>query len=114
MLVEVAQKGRTVFIFGDMKELGHFSKELHERIASVINKLKIDLVFCIGEETKVIFKSSKKYCEVFWYRDVKDLNKSNFDDMLLPGDNILIKGSRVMQMEKIVKYLIKNCVKERE
>ena len=114
MLVEVAQKGRTVFIFGDMKELGRFSKELHERIASVINKLKIDLVFCIGEETKVIFKSSKKYCEVFWYRDVNDLNKSNFDDMLLPGDNILIKGSRVMQMEKIVKYLIKNCVKERK
>ena len=36
------------------------------------------------------------------------MKKENYIDLLEPSDFILIKGSRAMKMEKLVKYTINN------
>ena len=110
-LKEMSGKNRSIIIIGDMKELGKFSKALHERMADFIIRFKIDLVFCVGAESRAVHKKLNYKTKSYWFKNVSDLQTIDFINILLPGDYILIKGSRIMEMEKLVKYLIKNCVK---
>ena len=110
-LKEMSGKNRSIIIIGDMKELGKFSKPLHERIADFIIRFKIDLVFCVGAESRAVHKKLNYKTKSYWFKNVSDLQTIDFINILLPGDYILIKGSRIMEMEKLVKYLIKICVK---
>ena len=107
-LKELSKGNRNVLVIGDMRELGNFSKELHQTIANLIIKLNTTLVFCVGYETQVIYKSIKNDSQAYWFKEISEMKKENYIDLLEPSDFILIKGSRAMKMEKLVKYTINN------
>ena len=82
-------------ILGDMFELGDYSYTSHEEIIKLVNELKIKTYY-IGEEFKKVLNdsfSSRKDFEVV-------LSTKNLCDK-----TILIKGSRGVELEKLVKYL---------
>ncbi|MDY6854339.1 MAG: UDP-N-acetylmuramoyl-tripeptide--D-alanyl-D-alanine ligase [Thermodesulfobacteriota bacterium] len=100
---------RTIAVLGDMLELGEFSESEHIHAGKLVSKLGIDYLFTMGEESVNIAQgaredgmnieriySGKEHKEVFLKL------KATIKD----GDCILVKGSRAMKMELIIKELI--------
>lgn len=86
---------RRIAVLGDMKELGEFNKILHEQVRTD----GFDLVFGYGELASY-FKHSKNF-----KTEQKEALIKELSTVLQPGDLLLIKGSRSMQMEEIVEAL---------
>lgn len=51
---------RKIAVLGDMKELGEYSKKLHEQVGEEVYQNKIDLLICVGEEAKAIAKKAQE------------------------------------------------------
>ena len=54
------KNSKKYLILGDMLELGHHSKKLHESIAPVINRTNIDKVFVKGKEISFLYNKISK------------------------------------------------------
>ncbi len=96
-------KTRTIAVLGDMKELGKYTEEAHMRIGKKAAHLA-EYIFTVGTNAKIISKSaeseiSKKHIREF--ENIDEAQKSLLK-FFKPNDVILIKGSRAMQMERIV------------
>ena len=49
-----------IAVLGDMLELGEYSQTLHERVGEVVAENKIDILICVGNESKNILKTAEK------------------------------------------------------
>ena len=92
-----AFKGDT-FILGAMRELGEYSHLEHQNIVNMLAERKADTVFLVGEE---YLQTTSPY-PIF--ENVVQLHK-HFEEQPLKGKNILLKGSRSTQMEKLLDIL---------
>ena len=88
--------GGKLFIIGSMKELGNISKKEHELILA---KLSDENSVFVGDEFMSI-KSEK----VNVFESVNDLIKDGFLKNI-SKTQILIKGSRSIELEKVVDFL---------
>jgi len=95
---------RKVAVLGDMEELGRLSFVLHRNIGLFLRNLDIDILITFGEKSKALSESAGANCRHF--REPENLNR-HLAKIIKRGDALLIKGSRAMQMEKTVEYLIK-------
>ncbi len=91
--------GRRIAVLGDMFELGKASKASHEKIGALAKELGIDVLITVGKMMKLArgahhFSSTGKV--------LKKLRS-----IVKPADTVLVKGSRGMHMEEIVKGLIR-------
>ena len=93
--------GKKIFVFGDMRELGSSSNEQHKRIGEKCSELDLNIVYTIGNETKHTDAALKKGINHKHFKSKKRLIKS-IKNILSPGDKILFKGSRGMNMEHII------------
>jgi len=93
--------GRRIAVLGDMLELGKFSEKLHREVGRFANH-RVDILITIGEYARFIYEEfkSKKY-KFNTLDEVVEFMK----DLLKTGDAILIKGSRKMNMEKIIEKI---------
>jgi UDP-N-acetylmuramoyl-tripeptide--D-alanyl-D-alanine ligase len=102
-LVEVAE-GRKVAVLGDMLELGSIAVVAHEKLGDKLAQSHVDIVITVGELAANIAKRASlcgidKVVACSNHEEAQEvLNK-----LLKPGDTILIKGSRGMKMETIIK-----------
>ena len=92
-----AFKGDT-YILGAMRELGEYSHLEHQNIVNMLAERKAETVFLVGEE---YLQTTSPY-PVF--ENVAQLHKY-LDEQPLKGKNILLKGSRSTQMEKLLDIL---------
>ena len=92
-----AFKGDT-FILGAMRELGNYSHLEHQNIVNMLLERRQDHVFLIGDEWR---ETTAPY-PVF--ANVEELAK-HLEQQPLTDCQILIKGSRSNQLEKIIPYL---------
>ncbi|MDR1370280.1 MAG: UDP-N-acetylmuramoyl-tripeptide--D-alanyl-D-alanine ligase [Dysgonamonadaceae bacterium] len=88
-------------ILGDMKELGAQSKAEHQKIMDLMEQLKFDRIFLCGVEF-----SSLPVChpDIRRFGTTEDLIQ-HLRTTPVTGYNILIKGSRGMQLEKTLELL---------
>ena len=93
----VKLKGSKVIIIGEMLELGKFSKTEHQKIIDNLEKLKIKSFF-VGNE---FFNLKKQNPNLFFFKTKEDLLEE-FPIEKIKSKNILIKGSRFLEMEKIL------------
>jgi UDP-N-acetylmuramoyl-tripeptide--D-alanyl-D-alanine ligase len=94
--------GETWLVLGDMAELGADSVALHEEIGAAANAAGVSRLFCVGEETRA---SARAFGEDGrWFPDrealVTELTSAERD-----GVTILVKGSRCMGLEEVVRAL---------
>ncbi len=90
-----------MLILGDMKELGAQSKEEHQKIITQIEQFNFDRVFLCGSE----FSSfSVKHSDTHQFETKEDIIQY-LKTAKIAGYNILIKGSRGMQLEKTIEFL---------
>jgi UDP-N-acetylmuramoyl-tripeptide--D-alanyl-D-alanine ligase len=100
------KKKRKVLIIGDMLELGKKSDELHHALFLTLIDQKIDSIFTYGEACQKAVNQVREngYLNAQSFDSHEELAKS-LKKYLKPGDVILLKGSRGMQMEKVLAYL---------
>ncbi|MBN1914878.1 MAG: UDP-N-acetylmuramoyl-tripeptide--D-alanyl-D-alanine ligase [Parachlamydiales bacterium] len=94
--------GKKIAVLGDMKELGKYSKKAHEKIGVLATKY-VDILFCLGEESRHVYESfGKKEKAHFLSKHllVEDLRK-----VIRSGDVVLVKGSRSLKMEEIIRTI---------
>ncbi|MBO73635.1 MAG: UDP-N-acetylmuramoyl-tripeptide--D-alanyl-D-alanine ligase [Flavobacteriales bacterium] len=92
------KKGEKVFILGDMKELGSVSKKEHQKVIEKIKFSDCKAIF-VGPEFKKFNHS--EFCV---FENVELLIQSGELDGIT-NSNVLIKGSRSVQLEKIEAHL---------
>ncbi|HHT9158689.1 MAG TPA: UDP-N-acetylmuramoyl-tripeptide--D-alanyl-D-alanine ligase [Candidatus Brocadiaceae bacterium] len=105
-LSEIKTLGRKVFICGDMLELGEESPRLHREIGEIAARLNIDLLWTVGERAAEVAKAAKssgmsERC-INSFKDAADISDNEINE-LKENDVVLIKGSRGMHMENIIK-----------
>lgn len=90
---------RKVVMLGDMKELGSISLSEHQTIVNMLKKLSIDEVYLVGNE---FYSTNYYHFHAFKNFDEAAIHikQANIQDAI-----ILIKGSRGMEMERIINYL---------
>ena len=97
-----SRKSKKYLLLGDMLELGNHSKKLHESIAPVINKTKIDKVFVKGKMVISIFNKLIKSKKGRILRNKSEIIKLIAND-LNNNDYLMIKASNATGFNKIVK-----------
>jgi len=107
--VLLATKGmRKVAIFGDMFGLGDDSEMYHEQIGEFVSQSNIDLLITAGELSKHMHDKAVSVMgeeKAIHYDNRKKL-ESEIKKIITLGDVVLVKGSRAMAMENIVKKIL--------
>ncbi|UOF94290.1 MAG: UDP-N-acetylmuramoyl-tripeptide--D-alanyl-D-alanine ligase [Bacteroides sp.] len=89
-----------IIILGNMNELGSFSERYHKLIINILSKINVRS-FLIGD---FFYDLKCNYSNIFFFKNksifINFMSKNNFK-----GNNILIKGSRSMALETLIKYL---------
>ena len=102
VLAEIAQ-GRKIAVIGDMLELGEASRRAHETVGQQLAAVGATIVLTVGEMAGYAAAAANLHgvADVVACKDhqqaVAELQKR-----LLPNDTVLVKGSRGMQMEKVL------------
>jgi UDP-N-acetylmuramoyl-tripeptide--D-alanyl-D-alanine ligase len=105
VLSEINHKNRKVLILADMLELGEFAFDFHQQIGLLIDKTDINLLITYGELAGIIADTIKNpNIKRFKFKDMQDL-LNKIKDILKERDLILIKGSRKMQLERVIDFL---------
>lgn len=96
-------KGRRIFVFGDMGELGSFSEQHHEEVGAAARTRGIDVLMTCGSQSQAAARAYGASGLHYLTQEalVNDLLKQ-LDDKT----TILVKGSRASAMEKIVHRLV--------
>jgi UDP-N-acetylmuramoyl-tripeptide--D-alanyl-D-alanine ligase len=106
-----AKPGHNWLVLGDMGELGEDEVLLHKAVGRAAKRLGIDRILAIGNLSKNTVKTFGNGGE--WYENidglVEELQRSATEDT-----NILIKGSRFMEMERVVEALINEPPRRRK
>jgi len=92
-----AFKGDT-YILGAMRELGEYSHLEHQNIVNMLAERKADMVYLVGAE---YMQTTSPY-PVF---ESVEMLHQYLEEHPLTGKNILLKGSRSTQMEKLLDIL---------
>jgi UDP-N-acetylmuramoyl-tripeptide--D-alanyl-D-alanine ligase len=100
--------GRGIVVLGSMGELGEESVPAHAELGRRVASLGFDFLFALGEHaafvTDAAVKAGMDPKRVRTGGDHADL-ASQIAAVLEPGDWVLVKGSRAMQMERVVERL---------
>jgi len=104
-LAQVAP-GRRVAVMGDMLELGSVSVEAHRRVGQELAESGAAVLVTRGEMGEYIAAGAEAAGLRQVYRcSSHEAAGAILREVLQPGDTILFKGSRGMQMEKIIDLL---------
>ena len=97
--------GKKIFIFGDMLELGEFSTKQQSDVGKKCKEVELSAVLTIGRET---IATDNEFDSSIIHKHFDNKNEliSYYNDICEKNDQVLIKGSRGMQMEKIVNSII--------
>lgn len=94
--------GKTIFVLGDMKELGVDAEKSHADIGSLAKALGINYLFCYGDLTKHAI-------DTFGEQGIHFSDKADLIDrlkaQLTSSQTILVKGSHSMKMNEVVEAL---------
>lgn len=103
-----AEKQRTVFICGDMAELGRDSENLHARLGRNIAAAGVQLVLAIGPLAAVAASTAHSLADydlpIETFADA-DSAADNLHKFIRDYDIVLVKGSRTIALEKVVQKL---------
>lgn len=92
--------GTTILVLGDMGELGDSADSLHERIGTESREAGIDKLFALGELSR--HSAASFGPDARHYETMEELLPAVLE-LLAPDVTLLVKGSRFMKMERLVK-----------
>jgi UDP-N-acetylmuramoyl-tripeptide--D-alanyl-D-alanine ligase len=97
-------KGERVLVLGDMGELGPSAADIHFRVGELASRIGIQRLFAIGELSRIAVGAFGKGARHF---DSPEALVEALQDCLHADMTVLVKGSRMMRMERIVAGITK-------
>ena len=103
--VLAAEPGRTVFVMGDMGELGAESAAMHAEVGRFAKEAGVDALMAFGDASRHAVQAFGH--GAMHFEDLEALTKAAAREAE-GGAAILVKGSRFMQMERVADALAAN------
>jgi UDP-N-acetylmuramoyl-tripeptide--D-alanyl-D-alanine ligase len=97
-----ALPGDNLIVLGDMGELGDDAARLHAETGAKLRDAGVSRLLATGELSRNTVEAFGEGAS--WHRDIDDLT-ARLKSELAAGMSVLVKGSRFMQMERIVNAL---------
>ncbi len=106
-LAALSGRGRSVFVAGDMLELGADAESLHRKVGELAARIGVSLLYAAGTFAGALADAAikagmKKEAVLVGTRSEI---AADLKDRLQPDDWILVKGSRGMAMEQVVQEI---------
>lgn len=102
-------ENRKVAVLGDMFEMGSFAEAGHRQVGKDASE-NADVLIAIGKDARFMVEeaiANGMNKENTYYFEIKEEAIENFKNILQKEDVILVKASRGMHLEEIVKFLSK-------
>lgn len=98
-----AASGERVLVLGDMGELGDAARDIHRRVGLLAKSLGIEHLYAVGVLTPDAVEAFGKGAQHFASHEalIENLRASLHGDM-----TVLVKGSRLMKMERVVAGIV--------
>jgi UDP-N-acetylmuramoyl-tripeptide--D-alanyl-D-alanine ligase len=96
--------GDRVLVMGDMAELGATAADIHRRVGELANRIGIQRLFAIGELSRQAVAGFGKGARHF---ESPEALIEALQDCMHADMTVLVKGSRVMRMERVVTGITK-------
>jgi len=108
-LAEMDAEGQRIAVLGDMAELGSLTEVAHFRIGEQVARLPIDTLVTVGPRAQRIAQGAR--AEGMAADAVRACAHAAeavevLDDLLAPGDVVLVKASRVMGLEAVCEGIV--------
>jgi UDP-N-acetylmuramoyl-tripeptide--D-alanyl-D-alanine ligase len=108
-LMQVKQQGRALAALGDMLEMGEESASLHRQVGRMAAKKGVDHLLAMGKQASHLLAGAaeagmakEQLTEAGSHEEIA----AQVHSLMAAGDWLLVKGSRGMQMEKVVEILL--------
>jgi UDP-N-acetylmuramoyl-tripeptide--D-alanyl-D-alanine ligase len=96
--------GRRVAVIGDMRELGESSEGYHRALGRQLAEVPVDVVVGVGHECRALLQELDGRKENHGFESVEEM-RSRLDGLIRAGDAVLLKGSRGVGLERLVKWM---------
>lgn len=98
--------GRRIAVLGDMRELGKYELEAHRVIGNLAAE-RCDILVTVGAAGKIMADSAANQMskDAIFSFDTSEQAAPKVQEIIQEGDVVLVKGSRAMEMEKIVEEI---------
>lgn len=96
---------RRIVVLGDMKELGDYSCRAHTECGKAAAEQHVDVLLAYGAEAKAYIKGADGRIPCALHFNDKEELSAALCAMLRDGDTVLVKGSRVMKLEDVIKKI---------
>ena len=104
----MARRGRLVAVLGHMAELGPIAFEEHERLGELVVRIGVDRLVTVGEPARAIARAAIREGQlpedVAQHEDLAEVIE-DVRRWAREGDVVLIKGSRVVGLERVAEAL---------
>jgi UDP-N-acetylmuramoyl-tripeptide--D-alanyl-D-alanine ligase len=104
-LMDLRVSGRRVAVLGDMAELGSLAELAHFQLGEEVARSGIDVLVTVGSLARRIAEGARaEGMDPDSIRPCATPEEASevLDDLLEPGDAVLVKASRVMGLERVV------------
>jgi UDP-N-acetylmuramoyl-tripeptide--D-alanyl-D-alanine ligase len=101
-------EGRKIAVLGDMWELGEFAQQAHQELGRQVKEYGIDLLFLLGQFAPYVAHGAQEAGmapEAVYIGEDHHAVSLRLARQLHKGDWVLVKGSRIMNMETIIREL---------
>jgi UDP-N-acetylmuramoyl-tripeptide--D-alanyl-D-alanine ligase len=108
-LAEMTGASRRIAVLGDMAELGSLTELAHFRLGEQVARLDLDVLVTVGPRAArigdgALAETMPTECVRVCVTPAEAIEV--LDDLLRPGDAVLVKGSRVMGLESVVEGIV--------
>jgi UDP-N-acetylmuramoyl-tripeptide--D-alanyl-D-alanine ligase len=92
--------GKKILVLGDMGELGPGACDLHRELGAAAKQAGVDILFAHGDLCR---EAATEFGENAWFFERIEELLADLENLLAPDVTVLVKGSRFMQMERVIK-----------
>ena len=92
--------GEKILVLGDMGELGTDAPQLHAEVGRYAREKGIHALFCLGD---LSLHSVQAFGDGAWHFERIQELLADLENRLSPSVTVLVKGSRFMEMERVVR-----------
>ena len=101
------KQGRRIFVMGDMLELGEETARLHHAVVRAAMDAGIEVLVAVGQETTLAVGELTRATDAIQVIACNDADTAGdiLEEIVFPGDTVLLKGSRLIALDKAARRL---------